>query len=205
MFIRPKSEAEVDDFVPDFTIINACKVTNPDYKVGTGPFMLSPKRMRCRQIGYNMKQALLFSFFFGAAPRLSCPCVSLSTAPAASGIQRKGVTHLFSARDSRTQADGLNSDVFVAFNVEKNVGIIGGTWYGGEMKKGIFGMMNYWLPMQGIMPMHCSANVGKNGDRCALWHKQCWCCLLAGVIFCGELFSGQVGPRWTVSGPLAGA
>ena len=37
--------------------------------------------------------------------------------------------------------------------------------YGGEMKKGIFSMMNYWLPMQNIMPMHCSANVGKNGDR----------------------------------------
>jgi len=93
MFIRPKSEAEIENFVPDFTIINACKVTNPDYK-----------------------------------------------------------------------SENLHSDVFVGFNIEKNVGIIGGTWYGGEMKKGIFSMMNYWLPMQGIMPMHCSANVGKGGD-----------------------------------------
>jgi phosphoenolpyruvate carboxykinase (ATP) len=59
---------------------------------------------------------------------------------------------------------GLNSEVFVAFNIEKNVAIIGGTWYGGEMKKGIFTMMNYWLPVQGILSMHCSANVGKNGD-----------------------------------------
>ena len=42
--------------------------------------------------------------------------------------------------------------------------IIGGTWYGGEMKKGIFTMMNYWLPLQGILSMHCSANVGKDGD-----------------------------------------
>ena len=61
---------------------------------------------------------------------------------------------------------GLNSEVFVVFNIEKNVAIIGGTWYGGEMKKGIFTMMNYWLPLQGILSMHCSANVGKDGDVC---------------------------------------
>lgn len=60
--------------------------------------------------------------------------------------------------------DGLNSEVFVIFNIEENVAVIGGTWYGGEMKKGIFSMMNYWLPLQGKMSMHCSANVGKNGD-----------------------------------------
>ncbi|MDY6849646.1 MAG: phosphoenolpyruvate carboxykinase (ATP) [Thermodesulfobacteriota bacterium] len=61
---------------------------------------------------------------------------------------------------------GLNSEVFVSFNIEKNVAIIGGTWYGGEMKKGIFTMMNYWLPLQGVLSMHCSANVGKDGDVC---------------------------------------
>lgn len=62
------------------------------------------------------------------------------------------------------EKDGLNSEVFVIFNVEKNIGVIGGTWYGGEMKKGIFSMMNYWLPLEGKFPMHCSANVGENGD-----------------------------------------
>ena len=61
---------------------------------------------------------------------------------------------------------GLNSEVFVVFNIEKNVAIIGGTWYGGEMKKGIFTMMNYWLPLEGILSMHCSANIGKDGDVC---------------------------------------
>jgi phosphoenolpyruvate carboxykinase (ATP) len=61
---------------------------------------------------------------------------------------------------------GLNSEVFVIFNIEKNVAIIGGTWYGGEMKKGIFTMMNYWLPLEDILSMHCSANVGKDGDVC---------------------------------------
>ena len=62
------------------------------------------------------------------------------------------------------EKDGLNSEVFVIFNVEKNIGVIGGTWYGGEMKKGIFSMMNYWLPLEGKFPMHCSANVGEKGD-----------------------------------------
>lgn len=93
MFIRPQTKEEVENFEPDFTIINACKVTNEDYK-----------------------------------------------------------------------KHGLNSDVFVAFNIEKHLAVIGGTWYGGEMKKGIFSMMNYWLPLEGIMAMHCSANKGKNGD-----------------------------------------
>lgn len=59
---------------------------------------------------------------------------------------------------------GLNSEVFVCFDVEQKLCIIGGTYYGGEMKKGIFTMMNYWLPLQGIMAMHCSANIGQKGD-----------------------------------------
>jgi len=68
--------------------------------------------------------------------------------------------------DEDWERHGLNSEVFVVFNIEKNVAIIGGTWYGGEMKKGIFTMMNYWLPLEGILSMHCSANVGKDGDVC---------------------------------------
>jgi phosphoenolpyruvate carboxykinase (ATP) len=61
---------------------------------------------------------------------------------------------------------GLNSEVAVVFNVEKKVAVIFGTWYGGENKKGIFSMMNYWLPMENPpqLPMHCSANVGRDGD-----------------------------------------
>lgn len=61
-------------------------------------------------------------------------------------------------------AHGLNSEVYIAFNLTEKVQIIGGTWYGGEMKKGLFSMMNYYLPLQGIASMHCSANKGKNGD-----------------------------------------
>ena len=59
---------------------------------------------------------------------------------------------------------GLNSEVYVAFNLTERMGLIGGTWYGGEMKKGIFSVMNYYLPLRGMAAMHCSANQGKSGD-----------------------------------------
>ncbi len=61
------------------------------------------------------------------------------------------------------EEQGLHSEVYVAFNVEENEAVIGGTWYAGEMKKGVFSMMNYWLPLDGQMAMHCSANVGEDG------------------------------------------
>lgn len=59
---------------------------------------------------------------------------------------------------------GLHSENFVMFNLTEKIQIIGGTWYGGEMKKGVFSMMNYYLPLKGIASMHSSANVGELGD-----------------------------------------
>ena len=59
---------------------------------------------------------------------------------------------------------GLNSEVFTVFNLTEKMHVLGGSWYGGEMKKGMFAMMNYYLPLRGIAAMHCSANVGKDGD-----------------------------------------
>jgi phosphoenolpyruvate carboxykinase (ATP) len=59
---------------------------------------------------------------------------------------------------------GMNSENFVVFNLSERMSLIGGSWYGGEMKKGIFTMMNYYLPLKGIAAMHCSANMGKDGD-----------------------------------------
>ncbi|MCE4566514.1 phosphoenolpyruvate carboxykinase (ATP) [Maribellus sp. CM-23] len=59
---------------------------------------------------------------------------------------------------------GLNSENFTVFNLTEKMQVIGGTWYGGEMKKGMFAMMNYYLPLRGMASMHCSANVGKEGD-----------------------------------------
>ncbi len=64
----------------------------------------------------------------------------------------------------RWKEHGLNSEVFVLFNLTEKMQVIGGTWYGGEMKKGMFSMMNYYLPLKGMASMHCSANVGEAGD-----------------------------------------
>jgi len=64
----------------------------------------------------------------------------------------------------RTDGVPFNSEVFVVFNLTEGRAVIGGSWYGGEMKKGIFSIMNYYLPLKGIAAMHCSANVGTNGD-----------------------------------------
>lgn len=92
MFIRPSAE-ELQDFEPDFVVINGSKTSNPDWK-----------------------------------------------------------------------RHGKNSETFVAFNLTENMQLIGGTWYGGEMKKGMFSVMNYLLPLQGIASMHCSANMGEKDD-----------------------------------------
>jgi len=97
MFIRPVDPEELDDFEPDFTVINACAETVEDWE------------------------------------RL-----------------------------------GLNSETAVLFNIEKGKAVIFGTYYGGENKKGIFSLMNYLLPLSDPpqLPMHCSANVGKDDDVC---------------------------------------
>lgn len=92
MFIRP-TEAELQNFKPDFVLLNACKTINPNWK-----------------------------------------------------------------------EQNMNSEVFAAFNIKEKKAVVGGTWYGGEIKKGIFSMMNYFLPLKGVASMHCSANVGKDGD-----------------------------------------
>ncbi len=68
------------------------------------------------------------------------------------------------ATDPNWKAHNLHSEVFVLFNLTEKMSVIGGTWYGGEMKKGIFSIMNYYMPLRGIASMHCSANVGEMGD-----------------------------------------
>ncbi|MBE5783841.1 MAG: phosphoenolpyruvate carboxykinase (ATP) [Clostridiales bacterium] len=64
---------------------------------------------------------------------------------------------------------GLNSETAVAFNLSQRESVIINTWYGGEMKKGMFSMMNYYLPLKGIASMHCSANTDMNGENTALF------------------------------------
>ncbi len=92
MFLRPTAE-ELKDFRPDWTILNACKTSCPDFK-----------------------------------------------------------------------SYGMRSEVFGAFHIGERMTCIGGTWYGGEIKKGVFTVMNYFLPLKGIGAFHCSANMGEKGD-----------------------------------------
>ena len=66
--------------------------------------------------------------------------------------------------NAKWKEHGLNSEVFTVFNLTEKMQVIGGSWYGGEMKKGMFAMMNYYLPLNGMAAMHCSANVGEDGD-----------------------------------------
>jgi phosphoenolpyruvate carboxykinase (ATP) len=92
MFIRP-TEEELEDFDPDFVMLNACKTTDPDW-----------------------------------------------------------------------EEHGLHSKVFAIFNLKEGRAVVGGSWYGGEIKKGFFSIMNYFLPLRNIAAMHCSTNMGEDGD-----------------------------------------
>ena len=60
--------------------------------------------------------------------------------------------------------DGVNSETFILVNFDRKMVLIGGSHYAGEIKKSIFGILNYLLPDRDVLPMHCSANVGSNGD-----------------------------------------
>ena len=64
---------------------------------------------------------------------------------------------------------GMNSETFIIFHLEKRIAIIGGTEYGGEMKKGIFSVLHYLLPQKDVLSMHCSANVYLDGDNPAIF------------------------------------
>jgi len=66
--------------------------------------------------------------------------------------------------DPKWKEHGLNSEVYVTFNLKEKRACVGGTWYGGEIKKGFFSIMNYILPLKGVASMHCSANMGIAGD-----------------------------------------
>lgn len=89
--------------------------------------------------------------------------------PAEEELENYGEPDFVSLNASKTvnpkwKEHGLNSEVYTVFNLTEKMHVLGGTWYGGEMKKGMFAMMNYYLPLEGIASMHCSANRGKEGD-----------------------------------------
>jgi len=89
--------------------------------------------------------------------------------PTEEELENYGKPDFISLNASKTinpkwKEQGLNSEVYTVFNLTEKMHVVGGSWYGGEMKKGLFAMMNYYLPLNGMAAMHCSANVGKKGD-----------------------------------------
>ena len=74
------------------------------------------------------------------------------------------ILHACKTTNTNWKAMGLKSEVYVVFNIAERLTLVGGTWYGGEIKKGIFSMMNYFLPLKEIGAFHCSANVGEAND-----------------------------------------
>jgi len=71
--------------------------------------------------------------------------------------------------NDRWKEMGMNSEVYAVFNLKEKFALVGGTWYGGEIKKGFFSIMNYYLPLQGIAAMHCSANTSKDLSDVAIF------------------------------------
>lgn len=96
-------------------------------------------------------------------------CTNMFIRPTADEIQELEpeftIINASQLKNADYRRQGLNSDVFVIFHLGRRLAIIGGTEYGGEMKKGIFSVLNFYRPQSGILTMHCSANVGReNGD-----------------------------------------
>ena len=93
---------------------------------------------------------------------------------------------------------GLNSETAVMFNITTKEQVIVNTWYGGEMKKGMFSMMNYFLPLKGMASMHCSANTDMNGENTAIffgdvYKRQCLQCHSEQLLqFPAELFGSSL-------------
>ena len=72
-------------------------------------------------------------------------------------------------KNTRFKEFGMNSETFIIFHLAKKIAIIGGTEYGGEMKKGIFSVLHYLLPQKGVLSMHCSANVQEDMQNSAIF------------------------------------
>jgi phosphoenolpyruvate carboxykinase (ATP) len=75
------------------------------------------------------------------------------------------IINAYDVKEKNWKKYGLNSENFIVFNIKRKIAIIGGTEYAGEMKKGIFSMMHYYLPLKNVLSMHCSANVSESQDQ----------------------------------------
>ena len=79
------------------------------------------------------------------------------------------IINAYDVKEENWNDYGLNSENFIVFNIKKKIAIIGGTEYAGEMKKGIFSMMHYYLPLKNVLSMHCSANVSASHNQSTLF------------------------------------
>ena len=79
------------------------------------------------------------------------------------------IINAYDVKEENWKKFGLNSENFIVFNIERKIAIIGGTEYAGEMKKGIFSMMHYYLPKNNILSMHCSANVSSEHNKSTIF------------------------------------
>ncbi len=139
------------------------------------------ERMHERMLGYFQgRETFVQDVFCGADPayRLAVRLVSesawhtlfarnmfLRPAPAELAEFRPGFTILHAPEmKASPERDGVNSETFIFVNFAKKLALIGGTSYAGEVKKSVFGLLNFLLPLRDVLPMHCSANVGKRGD-----------------------------------------
>lgn len=114
---------------------------------------LKEYRMAVRVISEYASQALFANQLFIRPNKMELEDFSNGfTVIAAPGFKAEG------------KEDGINSEAFIIVNFDKRIVLIGGTQYSGEIKKAIFSIMNYILPLQGVFPMHCSANIGSEGD-----------------------------------------
>ena len=126
------------------------------------------------------KELFLFNGFVGADEEARLP-ISVITDKAWQSIfanqifikpteeelkKHRSKVFLFCLNDFKAvpKKDGTASETFIIINLKKRIILIGSTSYAGEIKKSIFSLMNYYLPSQGIFPMHCSANIGKDND-----------------------------------------
>ena len=119
-----------------------------DVFAGADPEFRLPVRVVTQQAWHNLFARNMF-----IRPR---PEELVGFAPEMTILQAPGLVAM-------PEFDGLRSQTFILVNFKKRLVLIGGTSYAGEIKKSVFGYLNYILPERGVLPMHCSANIGKNG------------------------------------------
>jgi len=176
----PKDKYIVRDAVTENTIWWADQAKTSDNKPMTTETWNHLKKLVSKQLSH--KKLFVVDTFCGANEdtRLKVRFImevawqahfvkNMFIRPTDEELENYGEPDFVSLNGSKTvnsdwEKQGLNSENFASFNLTEKMQVIGGTWYGGEMKKGIFTMMNYYLPLQGIAAMHCSANVGTNSD-----------------------------------------